>query len=502
MQALAARDKAQEIADGIGVVQSLGESPTAVMSQKAVTEEVNKLSEEIDDAERDLRNVIFDIASGSYIDQFNFEDGKMIEFSTKTKVDFSSGKVSEPISLKRGMKIKVYTPSYPSISVISLCENGSYTPVVRGNNSTTEYMWYLYEAQKDCEVVVTLAYDYGNSKVNAYLSVDDVQKTYDFLCDDFEPIGIPTFDNGYFSYNQNKLTSVYSHKAFDVVGGEVYKVGGYSHTNVMVVVLTDGVNVVDYYPKEETQAETYHSFTFEIPPNATKMYVNRMVKGTTNREYFVSVYKRKGFTQKHHDIKKLTIIGDSLSIPFSGVPLPYHKLLEAHDNFIVENLARSGHGYYHDKDQTYAFWRQAERVTHDTDVCLIFGSFNDMEEYNIIGNVTDTSEATICGCVNKTFNTLLSNNVGLKVGVILPTPWGNHYPEKADSEDYVSKIITICRKRGIPYLDLFHCSGLRPWESAFDDEYYHNSDACHPNSKGHEEYIYPHVREFVKSIVR
>jgi hypothetical protein len=37
MQALAARDKAQEIADGIGVVQNTGNSPTAVMSQKAVT---------------------------------------------------------------------------------------------------------------------------------------------------------------------------------------------------------------------------------------------------------------------------------------------------------------------------------------------------------------------------------------------------------------------------------------------------------------------------------
>jgi hypothetical protein len=278
----------------------------------------------------------------------------------------------------------------------------------------------------------------------------------------------------------------------------------------MVVVLTDGTNVVDYYPKEETQAETYHSFTFEIPSNATKMYVNRIVKGTTNREYYVSVYKKKGLTFKHHENKKLAIIGDSLSVPFSGVTLPYWKLLEAHDNFTVENFARSGHGYYHDGSGEYSFWRQAERVTLDTDVCLIFGSFNDMEDYNDgkMGNVSDTGDVTICGCMNKALKTLLTNNVGMKIGVIFPTPWGkgydssgNYHPTKTDAEEYISKLRGICEKRNIPYLDLFHASGLQPWNDAFDDIYYNNSDDCHPNNKGHEEYIYPHVREFVKTIV-
>ena len=320
-------------------------------------------------------------------------------------------------------------------------------------------------------------------------------------CDDFDPIGIPAFDSGYFSHNDGTMKNVYSHKTFSVVPGETYKVSGYSYYNVMPVVLTDGTNVIDYFPKEETETPAFGSFTFEIPPNVTTMHVNRIVMGDTQREYYVSVYKKKGVTLKHHENKKLAIIGDSLSQPFSGVPLPYHRLLEAHDNFTVENFCRSGHGYYMDEDYDYAFWRQAGRVTSDTDVCLIFGSFNDMVYYDRLGDRDDTGTATICGCANTTFDTLFANNVGIKVGVILPTPWGSYPPKHGTASNYVSKIKAICEKRGIPYLDLFHESGMRPWENAFNQEYYHNADACHPNSKGHEEYIYPQVREFVKRLV-
>lgn len=320
-------------------------------------------------------------------------------------------------------------------------------------------------------------------------------------CNDYEPIGIPTFESGYFSYNSNELKNVYYHKRFDVAPGETYKVCGYSHLNVMPVVLTDGEKVIDYFPKAETETPTFGSFVFEIPANVTTMYLNRIVMGNTLREYYVSAYKKTGVTLKHHEHKKLAIIGDSLSQPFNGVPLPYHRLLEAHDNFTVENFCRSGHGYYMDEDADYAFWRQARRVTDDTDVCLIFGSFNDLKYYDHMGDVSDTGTSTICGCANTTFDTLSTNHVGLKVGVILPTPWGLYRPGYAKSDDYVAKIKAICQKRGIPLLDLYHESGMRPWESAFNALYYYNSDYTHPNSNGHKEYIYPHVREFVKKLV-
>lgn len=45
IQTMAARDEAKAIADSIGVVQTAGNSPKAVMSQKAVTEEVNAIKD-------------------------------------------------------------------------------------------------------------------------------------------------------------------------------------------------------------------------------------------------------------------------------------------------------------------------------------------------------------------------------------------------------------------------------------------------------------------------
>ena len=440
-----------------------------------------------------------------------FEDGQCIVYSTGQKTANGSSKLSPTITLKAGMTIDVYTPSYSTFAVISLYENGTYTPVAKGVNSTSQYNWYHYTAENDCTVVVTVSYDFDDTVVRAYYKIDESIND-SLLCNNYTPIGVSSYDSGYFSYNQNRLVAnVYSHVELSVNAGEVYKVSGYSQQNAMVCVVTDAYdNTLDYFPKTETTDETFGAFVFEIPENGTKLYVNRMVKGATNREYFVSVYKKNGTTAKPHDLKKLAIVGDSLSVAFGGVTLPYWKLLGAHDNFDVECFARSGHGYYHDPDSTYAFWRQAERITSDTYACLVFGSFNDMEDYNTghMGDVTDNTYDTICGCMNKTLDAILDNNIGIKVGVVSPTPWGklyptsgNYYPTKADAEEYVSKLKAICERKGLPFLDLFHSSGLRPWNDSFDDMYYNNSDACHPNNLGHSEFIYPHIKEFVKTIV-
>lgn len=497
-----AAETAQENAESSA--ESIAESAEQITTN---TQNITQLQADTSQLKDDLSATkLISIAS---ID--DFEDGKCIFYSNGQKSDNGSSKLSPAIELKAGMVIDVYTPSYSSFAVISLYENGSYTPIVRGVNSPSQYNWYRYRATNDCEVVVTVSYIFSDTVVRSYYEVDEAINN-SLLCNNYTPVGISSYDAGYFSYNQNRLISTLNtHALLSVNAGEVYKVSGYSQLNVMACVVTDANdNTLDYYPKAETSAETFGSFVFEIPENGTKLYVNRMVKGTTNREYFVSIYKKNGTTAKAHDLKKMAIVGDSLSVPFSGVTLPYWKLLGAHDNFDVECFARSGHGYYHDPDSTYAFWRQAENITSDTYVCLVFGSFNDMEDYNTghMGDVTDNTYDTICGCINKTLDAILDNNNGIKVGVVSPTPWGklyptsgNYYPTKADAEEYVAKLKAICERKGLPFLDLFHNSGLRPWNDSFDDMYYNNSDACHPNNLGHSEFIYPHIKEFVKTIV-
>ena len=68
-------------------------------------------------------------------------------------------------------------------------------------------------------------------------------------------------------------------------------------------------------------------------------------------------------------------------------------------------------------------------------------------------------------------------------------------------DKYVGKLISICERRGIPYVDLYHASGLRPWNADFRVEYYKENgvqdDGTHPNSKGHK-WIYPMIKQFIK----
>ena len=44
----------------------------------------------------------------------------------------------------------------------------------------------------------------------------------------------------------------------------------------------------------------------------------------------------------------------------------------------------------------------------------------------------------------------------------------------------------IAEMWSIPYLDLFSGSNMRPWDSAFNQSYYNNSDKTHPNEDGYK----------------
>ena len=87
-----------------------------------------------------------------------------------------------------------------------------------------------------------------------------------------------------------------------------------------------------------------------------------------------------------------------------------------------------------------------------------------------LGAVTDTGTTTICGCINTTLNYIQEHFPLVPLGLITPTPWyllgamGNQTPliPQCDMEKYSDAIIEICKRRGIPILDLYHCSNLHP----------------------------------------
>ena len=206
--------------------------------------------------------------------------------------------------------------------------------------------------------------------------------------------------------------------------------------------------------------------------------------------------------------KKWACIGDSLTEANVRTTLHYHDYISEMTGLNVVNLGHSGAGYYA-RYFDHTFRNQALGVPTDSDIVTIFGGGNDIGQLQL-GDVTDTTASTLCGCVNITFDNLYTRLPTAYLGVITPTPWyqttgsidwtpsnpGN------DLELFCEAIIEICRRRSIPCLDLYHMSNLRPQDSSFRSLAYSKDDGngVHPDETGHK-LIAARFMEFIRSII-
>ena len=126
-----------------------------------------------------------------------------------------------------------------------------------------------------------------------------------------------------------------------------------------------------------------------------------------------------------------------------------------------------------------------------------------------IGNIDSSDTTTLMGAMSLAIRSIGYLNPNAVVGVILPTPWASYnstsISKSIKPEKYIKALIAICNKYSIPYLDLYHQSGLRPWDTNFNKNYYKDdngdgnySDGAHPNSLGHEKFIAPKVKLFLE----
>ena len=173
---------------------------------------------------------------------------------------------------------------------------------------------------------------------------------------------------------------------------------------------------------------------------------------------------------------------------------------------MFNNQGSSGTGYRNSYDGAAPFYEKVAQFAEVDETCVVtfFGSFNDIWDSPTIGEITDTDITTVCGCINKTFDNLCISSPKTKFGVITPTPWQQYTPmgDNSLAIEYVDKLIAICKRRGIPYLDLFRCSGLRPWEGQFRENFYTHDDGngTHPDEKGHEIISHP-IYSFIKFLI-
>lgn len=186
--------------------------------------------------------------------------------------------------------------------------------------------------------------------------------------------------------------------------------------------------------------------------------------------------------------KNWLVFGDSLTEYNHRTTKPYHYYVREKTGINVLNYGKSGSGYKRLYDKENAFYQRISKIDEDFDVITIFGSGNDMVYANDLGTPSDSGTDTLCGCINTTIDNLFAKYPLANLGIVTPTPWEGYKPGNENSmEKYSNAIVEICKNRGIPCLDLYHCSGLRPWEENFREIAYSKDEGSgtHPDEKGH-----------------
>ena len=210
----------------------------------------------------------------------------------------------------------------------------------------------------------------------------------------------------------------------------------------------------------------------------------------------------------HYQGKRWAVFGDSLTEKNYRAEMSYYDYIRDELGVSIVNYGVSGSGYKRAYDTGNDFAARMLNVdSSEFDVLTIFGSGNDNNTNLPIGNIADTGTSTLCGCINTTIDNFYSVAPTKPIGLVTPCPWAGFPPSAENNwmEQYSNAIVAIARSRGIPCLDLYHSSGMRPWDASFRESFYVENgivDAgVHPNSEGHRVFLYPRFREFLKSLL-
>ena len=205
------------------------------------------------------------------------------------------------------------------------------------------------------------------------------------------------------------------------------------------------------------------------------------------------------------------VFGDSLTAYSARAKYHYFDYVAKDLSLNIINLGVSSTGYKRD-GKGEAFYKRMEKSIKDIDfdIFTIFGSFNDLGKGYTLGEPTDSTTDTICGCINLTIDIFKRVKPLNKIALVTPTIWrdgvyyGDYPVTRKDLDDYVESLLKIAKIKRIPILDLYHNSGLDPNIDEVLKKYY-NEDGVqdkgvHPNSLGHK-FMYPVWREFIKQFI-
>lgn len=184
------------------------------------------------------------------------------------------------------------------------------------------------------------------------------------------------------------------------------------------------------------------------------------------------------------DGQTLVVLGGSI-VQGQGVANDLCTRLAAATGANVVNLGVSGTGWMHRQEEGNAYYQRVADIPEDADIVILSGGGNDRNDP--LGTADSTGTDTVAGCIHATLDAVRARVPAARVCVAAPTPW-QYYPPHNRGND-IAKLVDvmaeICRRRGIPFLDLYHTSGLAPWDDTNRALLFVDGDGVHPNELGY-----------------
>lgn len=334
----------------------------------------------------------------------------------------------------------------------------------------------------------------------------DINATYIFENVDYETV------NGYFwsSYIYQGFAkddrAMAMKTPLSVKAGEIYKVSGKNFYNgKLYLILDEFGRRIGELPQND--GIRYQDVIFTIPNGASFIVCSGYGEKTVLKKWTGKI--------DEYINRKWEAIGDSLTDP-STLKGAKNYVDYVKDNLKLTNVVNSGiggTGYIANNNGSTTNFR-TRQYSSDADLYTLYGSFNDAWAFSNFGTIDSTDTNTLYGAIKATIDHIISINNNAKIGIIVPAPWGqvntmntnsvgNFANAKEFGENYVHALKEVGMLYGVPVLDLYHNSTLRPWDNNFISEFYHgtsSTDRTHLNTDGHKR-IASMISDFIKELL-
>ena len=318
----------------------------------------------------------------------------------------------------------------------------------------------------------------------------------------------------------DKTRAQISYEPIKVEPFEVYRISGCSAWGARLYEIIDAKgHLIDYC---STEMSTNMSETVMIPENGSYLEINELLLNTqTTLEKAISVKEKLPLSGK-----TWTALGDSWTQLFSDQKKSYVDDVAEITGATAINSGGGGTGYIAGGPNNWNYQFYKHPVDANSDIVTIFGSFNDAYDGDFkFGQEGDTGTDTLWGALQHVLDHIYESAFGTQVGIISPGPWGainqhlssdlkmstlvtftdttvNSMSIRDFAEKYVQILHDFAKLNSLPFLDLYHYSGLRPWDSDFINKYYHgtnDTDTTHPNADTMKQFIAPKIAKFIES---